>query len=436
MLLSEKASLRARLIYGILVLVLPFIILMGLSFYALRSTLSTIEELAFNPVEKLQFATNMQKFFQRSDDPVHGYVERGQKSDLATFNHLMVEVTLAFDVAYADLQFADRQLTLLTTVEHEWLNMVAIAEQIFEKEKHVGPLQDSVLYFEYKKGLDRSQSMLQQLENSIIANVHEQRLATQKLQWQSIVVAVIIICLAILFVVLGGFYLYRSIMNPIRRLEQSINRFGQGDLNSRASVKSNDELGHLALAFNGMAERFQKVQTELDYLSVHDSLTGLYDRAKFHALVNLEMLRAKRYDRKFSFLFIDIDDFRSVNECYGKLVGDSVLCSVAMQISSVIRPTDSAARFVDDEFAVILSETDEGGARESAIRIGRSIADNPINIGDGKVLNISVSIGVVTYPVDADSDSGLFALADLGLEKAKKSKDGKRAFSIHQGPVR
>ena len=156
-------------------------------------------------------------------------------------------------------------------------------------------------------------------------------------------------------------------------------------------------------------------------MSVHDNLTGLFDRSKLYEEIKTEIERAKRYDRSFSLLLIDIDNFKDVNQTYGRLVGDSVLCSVSDKIKSTIRPTDIASRYGGDEFGLILSETNEKGAQETAQRLIEAIENDPLNIGDGKKLNISISIGSSTYPIDADNESAIIAITEHSLSKAKFS---------------
>jgi diguanylate cyclase (GGDEF)-like protein len=121
-------------------------------------------------------------------------------------------------------------------------------------------------------------------------------------------------------------------------------------------------------------------------------------------------------------LLIDINNFTEVNKTYGRLVGDSVLCSVANTIRNTIRPTDIAARFGGDEFAIILSETDIQGSYETTQRIFEAIENKPLNIGDGNTLAISISIGYATYPTTADSDAALFTMTEKTLTRSKFNK--------------
>ena len=416
--LSDETTLRARLLLGILIMLIPLSVLAIGSFITIRGPMSTLERVVYDPVEKLLFLSNVQKLLHKVRSPVHNFVLTRETAERGNIHNLVIEISLTieegFDIAASD----GRELDLLTTAKHEWINVVAVIDQIVAQSIEFGQLK-SISLIEYDQGLESTTTMIDQLQAITLSNIQSQRLSAQRLQWQAVVYGVIIFSFGIVTAIIGAIILYRSVLSPIKSIEQTINRFGQGDLDTRSTVQSDDELGHLASAFNAMAERFKKIQTELDYMSVHDPLTGLFDRTRFHELVEMEMMRAKRYERPYSLLFIDIDSFVAVNERYGHLVGDSVLCSVAMQINSAIRPTDAAARYEDDSFAVVLSETPLAGAMETADRIGMAIAANPLNIGDGKTLQISVSIGMASFPEDGSDVSALFAVAERALVKAK-----------------
>jgi len=409
------------MLFAIGVMLLPLCVLAMITFIAVRGAVSTLEKAVYDPVEKQIYVTDLQKLFYQLKTPIHQFDSRPEEGEHSQFDNLAVQLSLGFDTGFANIDLSKEEFDLLTTAKHEFINLQAIANQLFVQFQMLTQDQRHRLVLDFSRGVDRCLAMMARMENIALNEIQTQRLAAQEIKWKSVVLVIIILGCGLLFAILGAVVLFRSVMAPIRNLEHTVNRFGQGDLSSRINYEANDELGHLASAFNAMAERFQKIQTELDYLSIHDSLTGLYDRPQFHDVVTMEIHRAKRYDRPFSVLFFDINDFRSVNESYGHLVGDSVLCSVAMQISSAIRPTDTAARYGGDEFAVVLSETGVQGAQETAERISRAITGNPLNIGDGKSLTIHVSIGIATYPRDADNETGLFAQAEYSLERAKRN---------------
>ncbi len=425
--IDKSTSLKSRLILGILVMLLPLCLLVAGSFITIRGAVSSLEEAVSEPLERLLFITDIQKLFHKMKTPLQQYAVRMEEADRSRIESLSIEIGLAFDAGFAIDQLSEREKELLTTAKHGWINLQVLVARLFEQGEALGKAGREQFMLQVGRELDRSIYILEELESLALNNVQRQRLEIQGVKWEALLMALLVLVVGLVFAFLGAILLFRSVVSPIQRLERSVERFGQGDLSSRINLDTNDELGHLASAFNAMAERFQNIQTELDYMSIYDSLTGLYDRPQFHDMVGLEVRRSKRYNRPFSLLFIDIDDFRSVNQNYGRLVGDSVLCSVAMQIKNNIRPTDTAARYDGDSFAVILSETDHQGAEMAARRLQAHIAENPLNIGDGKTLNIRVSMGIATYPDDADSETALFAQTEYALELAKRRQLGQRA---------
>jgi len=428
-LFSDQTTLRARLLFGILIMLLPLCVLAIGAFMTIRSPLNSYEQAVYEPVEKLLFLSNVQNLIHKVRVPVHNFVTTGgDSSDKSGITHLLVEISLVLEEGFEILDASGKEIDFLITAKHEWLNVSAVIEGLVE-ESSVEPIRHSLLP-DYDIGLDRSSAMLDQLQTLILSNIKAQRLAAQRAQWQSIIYGIVILGFGILTALIGAIVLYRSVLAPVRSIEQSINRFGQGDLDIRATIQSDDELGHLAGAFNAMAARFKKIQTELDYMSIHDPLTGMYDRSKFQDLVGMEIMRSQRYNRSFSLLFIDIDNFTCVSDKYGHLVGDSVLCSVAMQVNSAIRPTDIAARYSDNSFSVLLSETPLVGARETAERIGLAIAENPLNIGDGKTLDVSVSIGMACFPEDGTDETSIFATTEQALVKARQQNTSAQ-FSVY-----
>ncbi len=411
---EHKTSLRRRYMLAVCVMLLPLIGLLLAAAYTQVRAIDSMEERIHQPAQGLTTLDDLKKRLAQAwgavnRPPPHG---EGQLHDL---NRISLEIDLVFQKLDRLSSLDPRHRELIATAAREWRQGRALLRQT------AGGAEDLPRQA-FGNRLTRANSYLDEVSAGLVGEIRLEHATALDIKWKSLVILGATFLAGLLVALIGAYLLFRSIVGPIQRLERSINRFGQGDLNSRVEIKSNDEIGHLATAFNAMAERFQQVQKELDYLSVHDSLTGLYDRSRFHELVSLELQRAKRYERAFSILFLDIEDFHQVNRDFGNLVGDSVLCTVSMQITGSIRPTDAAARFDADQFAVILSETDAEGAAETASRIRRAISDNPINIGDGKRLTIEANIGIATYPNDEETETALFALAEHSLLESKRSR--------------
>lgn len=158
----------------------------------------------------------------------------------------------------------------------------------------------------------------------------------------------------------------------------------------------------------------------VEKLAITDSLTGLYTRRYFSERLNEELQRSRRYKFKFAFLMLDIDDFKKCNDTYGHLVGDVVLKELAGIMRSSVREIDLVARYGGEEFAVILPETDTAGACLVAERIRSRTAGRVFKAYD-ETLHVTISIGVATYPKDADKAKDLIDRADGALYAAKKS---------------
>ncbi|MCF7869784.1 MAG: GGDEF domain-containing protein [Candidatus Omnitrophica bacterium] len=158
----------------------------------------------------------------------------------------------------------------------------------------------------------------------------------------------------------------------------------------------------------------------LQELSIRDYLTGTYNRRFFNQRVEEEFLRSKKLKNKLSFLMIDIDDFKRINDTYGHLVGDAVLERCASLILEGVRQIDFVGRLGGEEFGVLLTDTDKAGAIMVSERICSRISQEKIKVFDEN-LNITVSIGVATYPSNTIYMDLFTEIADKALYRAKDS---------------
>ena len=158
----------------------------------------------------------------------------------------------------------------------------------------------------------------------------------------------------------------------------------------------------------------------VEALAITDGLTGLYTRRYFFERFDEELQRSKRHGFKFSFLMMDIDDFKKCNDTYGHLVGDVVLKETALIAKGSTREIDLMARYGGEEFSIVLPETDRAGAILVAQRMRKKIEDNIFKAYDEK-LKMTVSIGLAVYPDDSQEMSDLIEAADKALYAAKSS---------------
>lgn len=158
----------------------------------------------------------------------------------------------------------------------------------------------------------------------------------------------------------------------------------------------------------------------VEALAITDSLTGLYTRRYFFERLNEELNRSKKYGLRFSFLMIDIDDFKKCNDTHGHLVGDVILKDVSRIIKEGVREIDLVARYGGEEFSLILPETDKNGAMLAAERVRKKIDENVFKAYD-EILKVTVSIGVSVYPEDGSDAGEIVERADKALYAAKNS---------------
>ncbi len=162
------------------------------------------------------------------------------------------------------------------------------------------------------------------------------------------------------------------------------------------------------------ARLYEKVQE----LATLDGLTGLYNYREFHHSLEHEFQRAKRYTKTLSLLMTDIDHFKRFNDTYGHMSGDEALRTIGRLIINLVRNVDIPARYGGEEFAVILPDTPLKQAELVAERLRSSVAGHYFSIG-GKTVSLTISVGLASFPKDADTKDGLIEAADRALYCAK-----------------
>ena len=168
-------------------------------------------------------------------------------------------------------------------------------------------------------------------------------------------------------------------------------------------------------------------EAQLTYLAQFDSLTGLANRALLTDRFSQAIVQAKRHNSALGVLFIDLDEFKIVNDTLGHAAGDELLKAAAGRLKTTLRPGDSVARMSGDEFAVLLGEL--ANAADAAIvaqKINGSLSE-PFDIYGQEVL-ITASIGIATYPADGQDADALLAAADAAMYRAKQS--GRNAYQF------
>jgi len=244
--------------------------------------------------------------------------------------------------------------------------------------------------------------------------------------------------------------LSKSIIRPLLQLTHLMGSvIEKNDYSIRIENNSKDEIGVLSQGFNKMlsyieandsklahelSERY-KAQEHLDKLAYYDITTELPNRHFFHKQLDHAVERSITTEQKMVLLFLDLDNFKNVNDTAGHETGDILLRQASARLSDVLRQNDYICRIGGDEFAIIIENvTDMGGISIVAKKCIESLS-NPFDI-DGKMFFIGVSIGISVCPIDTVTSNELLINADMAMYEAKiQGKNNYQYFNQEMNEV-
>ena len=219
----------------------------------------------------------------------------------------------------------------------------------------------------------------------------------------------------------GTVWVRRRITRPVHRLMSQIRRQGDANATSDADLDQSGEFGILARALANAKSQRASLEDELRRQALEDPLTGLANRTLFKNRVE-HALRARRENGKgLAVAFLDLDDFKTVNDSLGHAAGDDLLVAVAQRVRESVRTSDTTARLGGDEFAVLLDDIEDVAV--PAHRILQSLA-KPIEL-EGKPVIVNGSVGIALHE-PGQTAADLLRNADIAMYKAKG--EGKGTF--------
>jgi len=169
-----------------------------------------------------------------------------------------------------------------------------------------------------------------------------------------------------------------------------------------------------------LLEELRQANENLQHLARTDGLTGLYNQRYFRERFDEEVARALRYHTPLALMFLDVDDFKNINDTYGHMVGDEVLREIAARTLRSTRQVDLVARYGGEEIVVLLPQTDRAGAIRHGVRLLERIAQRPFE-GLPEAVRITASIGLAVLDRGAHRNpDALLSEADSALYKAKR----------------
>ena len=224
---------------------------------------------------------------------------------------------------------------------------------------------------------------------------------------------------------------------PLAKVEQALNQSEAVEVKVQEAAEQlvgvNDALSQEIDERHHLEDRLSRSDAALSesqaegrrsrHSALHDSVTGLPNLTLFNDRLRNALAQAERHSRRLAVMFIDLDQFKSVNDTHGHDVGDQVLQRVGQRLEAVVRSGDTIGRRSGDEFLFLMLEAkDASKVAAFAVRIGQSIAE-AFEI-DGVKLKVKASIGIALYPEDGDSAQELLKNADVAMYAAKQQKQG------------
>lgn len=277
---------------------------------------------------------------------------------------------------------------------------------------------------------------------------------------RSLSLALLNMLLVGLFSAMLGYYLTRG----LNALQRGTRQIAAGDLGYQIPVHGRDELGQAARAFNEMSGKLrlldddrakkklevqrlnlaleqrvidrtmelQGVNEKLEYQAMHDTLTGLSNRALFHNRLNNVLATSKRSKELFALIVLDLDLFKEINDTLGHHAGDLVLQHVAHACNQCLRDSDTVARMGGDEFAILLPNvTDMAQALSVAERVLEAIKQ-PLDL-DGHIIEVTASLGIAMSPQHGTDALTLLVHSDAAMYEAKRQKKGVLVYQVEMG---
>ncbi len=236
----------------------------------------------------------------------------------------------------------------------------------------------------------------------------------------------------------GDFYqgLWLNILNGLEFRELFINRRKDGSLfyEEKTITPIKNEAGdvtHFVSTGKDVSERVLG-QEKINYLAHHDNLTGLPNRTQFRQRLNEALARTRRNEKLLALLFLDLDNFKRINDSLGHDIGDALLQEAAERLKASIRETDSVSRLGGDEFTVILENINHvNNVSAIAQKLVHAIS-RPYVIGV-HTLHVTVSIGITLYPLDDSEADLLIKNADMAMYHAKEL--GRNGFQFYSADL-
>jgi diguanylate cyclase (GGDEF)-like protein len=243
----------------------------------------------------------------------------------------------------------------------------------------------------------------------------------------NIKVAILILLLLLTVFAFYGRRALRRALASISDLQDPIQELARGNLNVKFEPAEHREISDIVEALETTASALSERDAMLMELANHDNLTGLFNRRRLMEELNVELANIAVHEHQSALFFIDLDQFKYVNDTCGHHAGDRLIRKVADELTRSVRQEDIVARFGGDEFVILHCSTDEASAREMAERILANMR-RLAHVEDERVFHIHCSIGITMIDRAKASPDEIIAEADIACREAKSAGRNRMQF--------
>lgn len=226
----------------------------------------------------------------------------------------------------------------------------------------------------------------------------------------------------ILLAVMTYSFLQKSFFQPLDLLLSSTKKTEDGKPLEIFDIVQKDEMGYLLSRFFDMSTKILQRTSDLDYKAHHDKLTGLKNRVTMFDEIEQAIEYSKEYSSKCVVFFIDLNDFKILNDTLGHDAGDTILKETAKRINGIVRSNDKVFRVGGDEFIVLVKDINTVSEVQYIAGKLLKATELPVMI-QGKETKISLSLGAAIAPDDTENTQELVKFADIAMYAAKRNKD-------------
>jgi two-component system cell cycle response regulator len=402
-------------------MLLLLVLLGGSIFFYQRIVTSTFEEVEHEALVEMHSIMHLEGAIPRVEDPLQNYLIYGNPAERENFNRMSLELDEAFKEVPVTIFYEEKVRESIRLGWEEWQKARPAAETLLALPHPVGDPTAAGTMKRFDAQIGYVMENIAQAHYISHQELKEMVESARVLREKVTFFMFSIFGVGVFLVIVCGIVLVRSILVPLRILEEGANHLGSGRLSHRVVLDNQDEMGQLAKTFNAMAEELEKSRAALQNLSIRDGLTGLYNHRVFNAMLADELVRSQRFNRPVSLMMLDIDHFKRVNDSHGHPAGDAVLKRLSERLGFQARSMDRVCRYGGEEFTVILPETELEAAAHVAERLRAAVETEPFDVNTGEPMRMTVSIGVAAFPKDGDSAPELLAAADQLLFVAKRA---------------